>query len=113
MLPEGDQPGQPGIADPHVPVGLVNPDAVRDVAEVDGVERQPVEELAVVAVRGRDRNAPRQLGWRDEMLPNQDELADGTMGPNEEAAQYEGGRGEDGDEGGQGRPVCPGGERAG
>jgi hypothetical protein len=105
MLPEGAQPGKPGIANPHVPIGLVDPDAVRDVAEVDGVERQPVEELAVVAVGRRHGYARRQLGRSREMPPDQDEPGDVALGPRLPASQDEGQGGEQGDRAGHNGPV--------
>jgi hypothetical protein len=106
MLAKGDQPGQPGITNPHVPVRLVDPDAVRDVAEVDRVQRQPVEELAVVAVGRRHRYAGRQLRRRrDEMPPDQDEPADVALRPVLPASQHEGQSGQHGDQARDDGPV--------
>ena len=105
--PSRDQPGERGIADPHVPVGPVHGDAVRGVVEVERVERQPVEELPVVAVRLGHRHAVRQLGRRGEMPADQDEPADAAVRPGLPAGQGEGDRGERGDQGGHGGAVRP------
>jgi len=108
VLPGRDHPGQHGIADPHVPVGPVHGDAVRGVVEVQRVERQPVEELPVVAVRLGHRHAGRQLGRRGEVPADQDEPADVAVRPGLPADQGEGHRGERGDQRGHGGAVGPG-----
>jgi hypothetical protein len=113
MLPEGGQPGQPGIADPHVPVGLVDPDAVRDVAEVNRIECQPVEELAVVAVGRRHGYTVRQLRRRREMPTDQDEPADVALGPGLPASQRKGQGGQQRDQAWDDRPVGACDERPG
>jgi hypothetical protein len=81
MLPDGGQPGQPGITDPHEPVGLVEPDPVGRAGEVDRIERQPVIELAVVAIGRRQGYVRRQLGRSREMPSDEDEPADVALSP--------------------------------
>jgi hypothetical protein len=101
------QPGQGRIPDPHVPVGPVHRDAVSRAGEVERVEREPVEELPVVAVGRRYRYAVRQLSRRREMTPDQDELADVALGPGLQAGQREGERRAERDQAGDGGPVQP------
>ena len=105
VLAERDQPGERRVADPHVPVGPVHGDAVGRAGEVDRVERQPVEELPVVAVGRCHRHAVRQLVRRREMAPDQDEPADAAVGPGLPAGQRERERAGQGDQAGYGRPV--------
>ncbi len=113
VLAKRDQPGERGIADPHVAVGPVHGDAVRGPLEVKRTERQPVEELPVVAVGRRHRHAMRQLSWRGEMPADQDEPADVAARPGLPAGQCEGKRGERGDQGGYRGPVRSGRQRTG
>ena len=113
VLAEREQPGERGIADPHVAVGPVHGDAVRRVVEVERIDRQPVEELPVVAVGRCHRHAMRQLSRVGEMPADQDEPADVAVRPGLPAGQGEGERGERGDQAGQRRPVRSRRQRAG
>jgi hypothetical protein len=75
------------------------------VAEVKRIERQPVEELAVVAVGRRDRYALLKLAGHGEMTPDQDEPADAALRPGLPAGQHEADRAEQGNQAGHRGPV--------
>jgi hypothetical protein len=108
-----DQPGDHRVADAHEPVGLIHGDAVRGVGEVQRVDRQPVVELAVVAVRRAQWHPGGQLRRVREILADEDEAADAAPGPQLPAGEREGGGDQQRDQPGDGGPVSPRDERAG